>query len=472
VTMRTISRATAAPGLRSNPTPMLRASALIIYVIVASACTAPAQEVRPPEDQIFWPTGLEISPDESKLFVANANSDLKYDSGSVDMIDLDAVEAALGPWAVADPKARVLAAGCTQDTDFSETMVCDEAPFIKTSAGVRVGNFATSIGVQQKNAGGDLRLVVPVRGDPSITWIDDDAATQTLACAPATDGGYALCDDAHRITYIRGDSTVGAIADEPFDVFVDSGDKYAVVSHLTSGTVTLVDLPTDASPQATDEITGLFGADPLTGAIGATGVAGRAPGTPDDLVYVGAHTEDRIQTMTIVRPRDGSPALLNLADFFFLNTVGAQSGGSSDTRGIAFGSGGDRMYVVNRMPPTVQVYDTSIGPTGEAQKLGLGATDICRQASRLVLADAGDGERVYVSCFDDGQVYVVDPRGGISVADVISVGHGPYDVVASPSKHRLYVSNYLDDTISVVDITPGAATRDRVVMRLGEPRQQ
>jgi hypothetical protein len=176
--------------------------------------------------------------------------------------------------------------------------------------------------------------------------------------------------------------------------------------------------------------------------------------------------------MTVVRPPDGTPALIDLGDFFFLNTVGSQSGGSTDSRALAFGSGGDRMYNVNRNPPSVQVYDTSIGPQGEPQKIGIGSTDICREASRLTLADSGDGDRAYVTCFDDGQVYVVDPRGGVSVADVISVGHGPYDVVASPSKHRLYVSNYLEDTISVIDITPGSATRDRVVMRLGTPRQQ
>ena len=465
------ARATTGTTARSNLPPMLRALALV-SVTAAAACTAPAKEVSPPQDQFFWPTGLAISPDESMLFVANANSDLRYDSGSIDVIDLNAVETALSGWAVDDPTKRVLAAGCTQDTSFSQTMVCDETPFIRADKGIRTGNFATAISVQDKGAGGNLRLVVPVRGDPSITWVDWDAASQALTCGPTDSGGFPLCDDPHRITHMRNDSTLAAIADEPFDVFVDSGNQYAVVTHLTSATVTLVDLPKDGMPIATDEITGLFASDPLTGALGASAVAGRDPGAPGDGVYVASHTEDRIQTMEVVRPRDGGPALIDLSDFFFLNTVGTQSGGSTDSRALAFGSGGDRMYVVNRMPPTVQIYDTSIGPQGTPQKTGIGAVDICREASRLVLADSGDGDRAYVACFDDGELYVVDPTGNGSVPDVISVGHGPYDVVASPSKRRLYVSNYLEDTISIIDITPGAATRDRVVMRLGEPRPQ
>jgi YVTN family beta-propeller protein len=88
----------------------------------------------------------------------------------------------------------------------------------------------------------------------------------------------------------------------------------------------------------------------------------------------------------------------------------------------------------------------------------------------VYLADSGDGDRVYISCFGDGTIYVVDPRDGLQVEDVISVGHGPYDVVASPSKKRLYVTNYLEDTIAVIDITPGSVTRNRVVMRLGQPK--
>jgi hypothetical protein len=68
-----------------------------------------------------------------------------------------------------------------------------------------------------------------------------------------------------------------------------------------------------------------------------------------------------------------------------------------------------------------------------------------------------------VTCFQDGQLYVVDPRGQSQVEDIITVGRGPYAVVdaivdlavdSKPVEHhqRLFVSNYLEDTIAVVDI--------------------
>lgn len=460
---------------------MLRAAALAIFL---SACTAAAEDVQPPNGEpgclingntskpcdarFFWPTGLALAPDEAHLFVTNANSDLQYSTGDVDVVDLAKVDADVATWLAAPTDATAASLGCTHDQDFAETVICKAVGYILRDATVRIGDFATAVAVQDKG-GGDLRLIVPVRGDPSITWIDWDHTTSRLSCESSGATGFVLCDDAHRLTRLRNDPELVTLPDEPFDVFVDSGNGYAVVTHLTSGSATLIDMPADGVPMLSDEIGGLFAPDPSTGVIGASAVAGRAPGTPDDIVYVTSRSENRVQPFTIER-LGGGPALLAPGDSFFLDVIGGGSGNSLDSRGLVFGSGGDRMYLLDRQPPLLEIYDTSIGPEGSVQNLPIGAVDICRDASRLTLADPGDGERVYVACFDDGQVYVIDPRGSGSVEAVITVGRGPYDLVASPSKKRLYVTNYLEDTVSVVDLTPGSATRNRVVMRLGEPK--
>ena len=88
------------------------------------------------------------------------------------------------------------------------------------------------------------------------------------------------------------------------------------------------------------------------------------------------------------------------------------------------------------------------------------------------MLDTGDGERAYVTCFLDGQVYVVDPRNLTQPEDIVLVGRGPYSVVGATSGPRklLFVSNFLEDTIAVVNITPGEATYNRVVLRIGTPR--
>jgi YVTN family beta-propeller protein len=84
--------------------------------------------------------------------------------------------------------------------------------------------------------------------------------------------------------------------------------------------------------------------------------------------------------------------------------------------------------------------------------------------------DAGDGDRAYVTCFDDGEIYIVDPRGGASVEDIVTVGRGPYQVVAAPTRKKVYVTNFLEDTIAVVDVSPTSPTHNRVVLRIGEPK--
>ena len=109
-------------------------------------------------------------------------------------------------------------------------------------------------------------------------------------------------------------------------------------------------------------------------------------------------------------------------------------------------------------PPSLALVDTSDDGLGFPRNEVTGATDLCREASGLAVADVGDGERAYVSCFQDGEVYVIDPRGGVEVEDIATIGRGPFSVVASPTRRRLYVSNFFENTVAVVDLTPGAPT--------------
>jgi len=443
----------------------MRIVALALGLGIGSAgCTASSEDVRPPEDTLFFPTGAGIAPDESVLFVANANSELRYDSGSVVVLDLATIDQVANAWTTSMTRPD----NCQQDTDHTETLNCgDETVFMRAHAGARVGNFATDVAVQD-TGNGTLRLIVPTRGDPSISWVEYDGTT--LTCAPGSEG-YALCDDAHRLTYVQNDPDLAPLPDEPFSTFVDSVGQFAIITHLTSGDVSLVDTEPGRDAIITDVAVGLFNPDPLTGLTGSTGVAGRTPSMPDDVVYVGSRSEDRIQTMTVGRPANGELPFLLLGNWFFLTGVGGFGGGSTDTRGMSFSSTGDRLYLVNREPPTLQIIDTSLSKTGFPVNAAVAGSPICRQASTLTVLDPGDGERVYVTCFQDGEIYVVNPSGQSQVEDIIEVGRGPYAVVASKTRDKLYVTNFLEDTIAVIDVSPTSPLRDRVVMRIGEVRE-
>lgn len=456
MTVRPVTQATPPGSRRSKLAAMdlVRSSRWALLAAAVVACTASESEVRPDPDRIFFPTAVTVAPDDSVAFVVSANSDLTYDSGTVQVIDLAAVEQAVAAW----KSNRTAPAGCNALTDAIETLACAERDFLIDDAGVRIGNFASAITTQDLG-GGKLRLLVPVRGDPSVTWMDWDPATRALACS--ADQGFALCDDAHRLVELSGVEDPPGLAPEPYGVFADSIGQFAVVSHFDNGVVSLIDSPANGTPALVDLLS--VGVDARM-----SGVAGRAPGV-DDQIYVQSTQDDRVFLMTVARQAGHQPFLVR-GGFFFQNAVGSgnETGGiGKDSRGIVFRDGGDRAFFINRSPPALQQFDTSLGPTGVPRNTVIASTDICRAATSVTAADTGAGERAYVTCYGDGQVYVVDPRAGGMVEATVLTGRGPIGSAAVASRRLLLVANFLDDSISVVDLDPTSPFANRVVLRLG-----
>lgn len=447
--------ATAETPSRSNCLAMISRACAVSSLLFA-ACTASSDEVRPPETELFFPTGVAMSPDDQFLFVTSANSDLRYDSGTVTAFDVGLVASALNAFRT----TGALDPGCTVDQDGTGSLTCEESAFLVGGAAVRIGNFTAAVGVQDLG-NQNLRLLVPVRGDPSVTWIDWNGTTKEMSCGGGQ--GFELCDDAHRLTRMRNDEDLPELPEEPYSIYVDSVSQYATVTHLRSGTVTLVDSPAAGTPILADVVGGLFsGSSP-----GSTGIAGRLPGA-DNIIYVQSRTEDRIQTLTVARQGGSLPFLVS-AGSFFLNSVGGSGGASSDSRGVVFDATGDRAYMINRLPPSLMVYDTSISANGTPANRMISAIDVCREASSVTLANSGDGDRAYVSCFQSGELYSIDPRGATVVDAVTTVGRGPFGVAAAPSRRLLFVSTFVDNAIAVIDIDPVSEDRHRVVMRIGGP---
>src|SRR5690606_26583930 len=147
------------------------------------------------------------------------------------------------------------------------------------------------------------------------------------------------------------------------------------------------------------------------------------------------------------------------AGFFFMDRVLP----SDDGRGLAFSADGNRAYVLNREPAMLQVLDTSLAPGGQPRNELVRTVEVCRDASYVAVADAGAGERVYVPCFRTGQLWVIDPAAGV-VEAAIDVGSGPHAVVAAIGRKQVYVTNFHDDSVTVIDITPDVPSENRVVL--------
>lgn len=454
--------------------PMTTMKSACLALLCAAAlfgCTADESETEPPRHDPYFPTGLEITPSESHLFVINANSDLGYDSGTVQVWDLETLDAIVNAWL----DQKEIPAGCEEELLRPGVLRCDTtddredvAPFVLGSS-VGIGNFAVA-GAVQPLSNGMTRLFVTVRGDPSVTFIDFDGTR--LDCGGS--GDFPRCDAAHRLDEIRDNADeLGGLSIEPYSVYVDPIAELGYVTHLTSGQVTLFEAPSDGEtrPRIADVLTGVWTPSGDTGEVGATGIAARLPGDPRGLVYASSRRESRIITFRAADPIDpAQPPELALGPTFFL--PGAVSGGSpGDTRGLAFSPDGNLAVFVSRRPPMLYVYDTSIGETGVPRNEPVGAIELCGQPSQVALADFGEGLVAYTPCFETGRVQASHIARLERITDT-DAGKGPSAIVGAPGRKRVYVANYGEDIVSVIDARPGSPTQHQVVLRAGKLREQ
>ena len=134
----------------------------------------------------------------------------------------------------------------------------------------------------------------------------------------------------------------------------------------------------------------------------------------------------------------------------------------SETRGIQFVksmAGTDvveHAFVLQRVPPAVVDFYQGI----PSQVL-----EVCQSPTFLQKNNAGD--RLFVNCFDSGEVYVIDPFVP-RVERIFTVGRGPASLVFPENDPTVaYVVGFSDNNISVVDIAPGSASQYHVVQRIG-----
>lgn len=446
---------------------------------LTSGCSASEDSIAPPRDRLYHPAGLAVDPSGDWLYVANANADLRYGNGSLVALDIKKADAliAAGPGGRPDY--------CTTSALSPGTLLCDEenSDLLEKTSTVRIGNFAGELRYLPRPGGG--RLITAVRGDPSVTWADVSVASgkPVLTCAKtasSTTGLATTCDETHRITSVaRVPATASATDDalrlpgEPFGLSIDETLELGYVTHLSTGHVTLLDLRGSLpAPLAIDFRAGFFTAN-SAGDLTAYAVQPRTPGNPDGLIYLTSRTAARIATfrVTSALPPPASEARtgsrLVPGPTFDLPAQFVATGSPADVRGIAFADAGDRAYVLSRAPAQVMVLDTSIdAATGLPRNQLVDQIEVCAQPSLLRVRESAAGTRVYVVCFAAGQVWVVDP-GAARVVDVIDTGRGPNAIaIRETPTPRAYVANFVDATISVIDLAPGPTEHD-VLMQIG-----
>jgi YVTN family beta-propeller protein len=398
-------------------------------------CWPDSSGIDPPADRFFFPTGMALTAGGNYLLVANSNFDLRYNTGTVTVVDLAEVERQIAE----------CAGRCTEPRG--------EEQFILADSTVVIGSQATDVTV---SPAGD-RAYVSVRGNASLTWLElDEAAAageRLLSCSPAAEAGAQRCDGEHEV--IRTGSLW--VPAEPYVVLADG--NWVLTAHVTSGRVGVFDVSEGRAPGLA-RILDFFPE-------GANGLA-RHPAT--GWYYLVSRDSDRVYPFTIAMParQAGEGPAVSTAPSIGLG--GVNSGGS-DCRSIAFAPDGSRAFVTNRDPSSVVVIDTALREDGGFNGQVLGTIELGSGPSKIAVQPLDDGRYLVLAvCFNAEELFVVDPDLR-AVVDVLVTGMGPHTIVPDPARGRAYLLNFGESTVWVVDLNPRSVHFGRSLLSIGTPER-
>ena len=408
-------------------------------VAVLGGCSVDNPGVAPEAEQINFPIAIALRPGDrpSHLFLANSNFDLRYNAGSVQSFDLEAVGAAL----------EGCSAGAPCELDDVGLLLTDE---------VFIGSHAAGMDISPD---GD-RLYLAVRSDTNLTYVDVGAGG-TLECGQQ--GNPGRCSEDFRrgneaIASERGialpGDPVGIVATELRDLGYDAEGDAILMAHR-SGRVSLFLEQTEGpavAPALVHVVSGLpEGLVNLS--LDRNGFAWAPSANVAQLGRVGvaidAETSDLMDSFVF--------DLGSLA----LNGIDIGRGGG-DTRDVAFDPRPDvdRAYVLSRRPEAVLIADRTNASPGD-----VGVVDVVPIGigpSRLAIAEldlAADGSPpdlrtlLFASCFDTREVWIVDADFGEAV-NIVRGLSGPFELAVDVARRYLYIVDFRASVVRVADLRP------------------
>jgi hypothetical protein len=544
---------------------MNRAQAPALAMLLAacaglSGCGLNQGGVTPPADTIAFPASAVLDRDNDWLFVTNSNADLRYNDGSLmafsmarAAIDRDPKDTTHPVWGdcrqVNDPNPR------SDDRRFCcwdvvnhkrDVLNCDERGYVDSKTvsedpnvrdqdrglgNVRIGSFAAGMVLQQATcpvdpkvgqdtrrvacstcaeyASGRDRLLLGVRGDTSLTFIDVESngadTPPSLRCvgdsrSPDAPGNFVSCDAGHRV--IRAPSGLASVSnevsdtppadvplpDEPYALAIDDDAGILFIGHLTGNTArantggfSMFDIaprtpglqPSGApgldTPRFIAPFPSPFSAN-SAGSVGTSGLKTRKvrKTTPDMSVppweaTAGVYATSRFIPQvaglgtTTACPVDGTPEREIAA--FPNGTYYSSPLAGAETRGVEF-IGDRRSFVLQRTPPAL---------IGFLDGTPTDVLETCGSPTFLDQHDNGVGPRLFVTCFADGEIYVFDPAVP-RLVKTFRIGRGPAGLVFDDKRSVAYAVGFGDNNVSVIDLAPGSLTEYQVIQRIGFPR--
>jgi DNA-binding beta-propeller fold protein YncE len=421
----------------------------------------------------------------------------------------------------AETLANTLDEPCCVDLLRPHVLNCNERAYVQADATVRIGSFGGGAAIQSyQNPDGESvsRIFMMVRAEPSITFVDvthGNGSVHMRCNGPRKDPDPQLvnpsCDDNWRVRRPSGAATTdNVLPEEPHSLVLDEKLGILYVSHLTiavnrqvvGGGISTIDIGVPVDPNAPNVINGglldpnapnvinsiarvVF---PTSSDQGVTALSLNRPADPNDPndpnypLFAVARASPDITEMVLQCQEAGQHCDSTTRDLSLVPGEQIMSSAflpsGTDVRGFLLSPDGKQAYVLHRNTPesttstdpaALVVLDRRLDQSGQPANRPSAILEICAGASHMQFHDAGRGNLLFITCFEGGQIYVVDPQAP-QVKAIIEAGHGPTALTFSPADPTIaFVASYADNNVSVIDLEPGKSTEYMVVQRLGFP---
>ncbi len=429
----------------------------VVALLGAAACTPQSFSRPPPKDAFYFPSGIlyvdSPSSPQGMLYVASANYDKRYDSGSVIAVPLSGVAGGNGLPPIKSPMEPSTSPVKIDDLGAGVSQVAIES-FAGEMDGYR---YPDANGTP--DASGRVRLFIPTRAEGNLLEIVD-VQDGSLTCL---NGGTNCIDRSFSLTALETVADGKPRAPEPVGVGI-SKDGQVYVTHLKPA-----DSPAKSNRSLETYTVNVAAETPVINASSfiSLGLIGLGGGPSTSSVAVGslyAYLSSRY-----FGPDGAMIWLLHRQQQRLYRVALESSYRTLEARGVALDSTERRLYVAGRSPDTLVVVDLMNAGTDAPTLRVVRAVPLPEGPNqvRVISRAPGLGNLVVVTSSTAGVVSIYDDGVGRLVAQLPNVGVQPFGLAVRTQKDaqmrdqaRIFVSNFGDGRIAVIDLRDLARPQD------------